>query len=206
MNTRQDTAATGQRWLTATGLALAAFAGAAVMVVELGVARVLTPVFGGSISVWAIVIATTMLALAAGYAFGGYRADRVGGVVVASRAAAIGALLCAAIPLIRIPLIEATIGLSTLTGASAVAVVLIAPALFFLSQVSPALIRGLAADGVTHVGVTAGGIYAVSTVGSLFGTLAAVWLFLYLPLATGFLVTAVLVTVPVLLLRPLAGG
>jgi len=176
------------------------------MVVELGVARVLTPVFGGSISVWAIVIATTMLALAAGYAFGGYRADRVGGVVVASRAAVIGALLCACIPLVRIPLVEATIGLSTLYGATVVALVLIAPALFFFSQVSPALIRGLASDGVSHVGVTAGGIYAVSTLGSLFGTLAAVWLFLYLPLLAGFVGTAVLVVLPVLLLRPVAAG
>jgi len=176
------------------------------MVVELGVARVLTPVFGGSISVWAIVIATTMLALAAGYAFGGYRADRVGGVVVAGRAAVIGALLCACIPLVRIPLIEATIGLSTLYGATVVALVLIAPALFFFSQVSPALIRGLASDGVAHVGVTAGGIYAVSTLGSLFGTLAAVWLFLYLPLLAGFVGTAVLVVLPVLLLRPVAAA
>jgi spermidine synthase len=176
------------------------------MVVELGVARVLTPIFGGSISVWAIVIATTMLALAAGYAFGGYRADRIGGLVVANRAAVIGALLCAAIPLVRLPLIEATIGLSTLYGATVVAIVLIAPTLFFLSQVSPALIRGLADDGATHVGVTAGGIYAISTIGSLFGTLAAVWLFLYLPLLTGFVATAVLVVLPVMLLRPVAAS
>ena len=60
-------------WTRIAALLLAALSGAAVMVVELGVARILTPVFGGSISVWAIVIATTMLALAAGYAFGGYR-------------------------------------------------------------------------------------------------------------------------------------
>ncbi|HYQ71310.1 MAG TPA: fused MFS/spermidine synthase, partial [Gammaproteobacteria bacterium] len=66
------------------------------------------------------------------------------------------------------------------------------------------LIRGLAGDGVAHVGVTAGGIYAVSTLGSLLGTLAAVWLFLYLPLLAGFAGTAVLVVLPVLLLRPLA--
>jgi len=188
------------------GIALAAIAGAAVMVVELGVARVLTPVFGGSISVWAIVIATTMLALAAGYAFGGYRADRVGGLRVAGRAAAIGALLCAAIPFLRVPLIESTIDLATLSGATVTALALIAPALFFLSQVSPALIRGLAGDGVSHVGVTAGGIYAISTVGSLVGTLAAVWLFLYLPMPAGFIGTALLVLVPVALLAPLPGG
>ena len=176
------------------------------MVVELGVARVLTPVFGGSISVWAIVIATTMLALALGYAFGGYRADRVGGLRVACRAAAIGALLCAAIPFLRVPLILNTIDLDTLAGATVTALVLIAPTLFFLSQVSPALIRGLADDGVSHVGVTAGGVYAVSTLGSLLGTLAAVWLFLYLPLQAGFIGTALLVLLPVVLLFPRLGS
>ena len=68
---------TPRQSLKYTGLALASTAGAAVMVVELGVARVLTPVFGGSITVWAIVIATTMLALALGYVVGGYLADRL---------------------------------------------------------------------------------------------------------------------------------
>ncbi|MGB5716890.1 MAG: fused MFS/spermidine synthase [Gammaproteobacteria bacterium] len=189
-----------------SGLALAALAGAAVMVVELGVARVLTPVFGGSIMVWAIVIATTMLALAAGYAVGGYLADRRGGIRVATGAALIGALLCAAVPFMRIPLIEATIDLSTLNGATLMALALIAPTLFFLSQVSPALIRGLSADGVSHVGVTAGGIYALSTLGSLVGTLGAVWLFLYMPITLGFIGMALLVTVPALFLWPLPGG
>ena len=173
----------GQR---VAALLLAALAGAAVMVVELGVARILTPVFGGSIAVWALVIATTMLALAAGYAFGGHRADVTGGMVVARRAAALGALLCAAIPLVRRPLIEATVGLSTLTGAAIAAVVLIAPPLFFLSQVSPALIRGLSSSDTGHVGGTAGGVYAVSTLGSLVGTLAAVWILLYAPLTAAF--------------------
>lgn len=76
-----------QRRQRAVALLLAGVAGAAVMVVELGVARILTPVFGGSITVWALVIATTMLALAAGYAFGGHRADLTGGMRVARRAA-----------------------------------------------------------------------------------------------------------------------
>jgi len=171
------------------------------MVVELGVARILTPVFGGSISVWAIVIATTMLALAAGYAFGGQRADRKGGIVVACRAATIGAVLCAAVPWVRMPLVTATVDLPTLAGAALAAAVLLAPSLFFLGQVSPSLIRGLAAGGVTHVGGTAGGVYAVSTMGSLVGTLAAAWLFLYMPLAVGFVGTAAMVVLPAMLLR-----
>ena len=192
-------------WIRLAALLLAALAGAAVMVVELGVARILTPVFGGSISVWAIVIATTMLALAAGYAFGGYRADRTGGVLVACRAAAIGAVLCALIPYARLPLIAHTIDIATLTGATITAIALIAPALFFLSQVSPALIRGLTTEAGGQVGITAGGIYAVSTVGSLIGTLAAVWLFLYFPMMLGFIATALLVLIPVTILRPRAG-
>jgi spermidine synthase len=188
------------------GISLAAVAGAAVMVVELGVARVLTPVFGGSISVWAIVIATTMLALAAGYAVGGYLADRLGGIRVAAWAALAGAVLCAVIPFVRAPLIEATIDLPTLLGATVMALALIAPPLFFLSQVSPALIRGLSADGVSHVGVTAGGIYAISTLGSLVGTLGAVWLFLYMPITTGFIGTAMLVVVPAAIVGPRPGS
>jgi len=141
-----------RRWPRIAALLLAALCGAAVMVVELGVARILTPVFGGSISVWAIVIATTMLALAAGYAFGGYRADRTGGMSVACRAAAIGAVLCALIPYARLPLVAHTIDLSTLTGTAVTALALIAPSLFFLSQVSPALIRGLTAESGGQVG------------------------------------------------------
>ncbi len=205
--TQSDSQVTKPRqYLKYTGLALATAAGAAVMVVELGVARVLTPVFGGSITVWAIVIATTMLALAMGYAVGGYLADRYGGLRIAAHAAIIGALLCAMIPFLRIPIIDATINMSTLVGATAGALVLIAPALFFFSQVSPALIRGLAADGVSHVGVTAGGIYAVSTLGSLVGTLGAVWLFLYMPITLGFIGISLLVVLPALIIRPLAGG
>lgn len=185
---------------------LAAVAGAAVMVVELGVARILTPVFGGSIAVWAFVIATTMLALAAGYAFGGHRADVTGGLTVARRAAVLGALLCAAIPFVRAPLIQATIDLSTIAGAAIAAMVLIAPSLFFLSQVSPALIRGLSSESGSHVGGTAGGIYAISTLGSLVGTLGAVWVFLYAPITLAFLGMALLTVAPVLLLRAPLGA
>jgi len=192
----------GQR---AIALVLAAVAGAAVMVVELGVARILTPVFGGSITVWALVIATTMLALAAGYMFGGRRADLKGGIYVAQRAAIYGALLCASIPLVRRPLIEVTIDLSTVAGAAISAVVLIAPSLFFLSQVSPALIRGLSSGGAGHIGGTAGGVYAISTMGSLVGTLAAVWMLLYTPLSVTFIGTAFITATTAIVLKPHLG-
>ena len=46
----------------------------------------------------------------------------------------------------------------------------------------------------------------MSTLGSLVGTLGAVWLFLYTPITLGFIGTAILVVVPALLLWPVSGG
>jgi hypothetical protein len=137
---------------------LAAFSGAAVMVVELGAARMLTPVFGGGIGVWAIVIALTMVGLATGYALGGHWADRFGGAIVARRAALLGAVSIALLPTIRPPLLRATADLPTELGSFLAGTVLLLPCLVFLGQVSPALIRGLTGPDGSHVGGTAGGV------------------------------------------------
>jgi len=189
-----------------TALVLAFLSGGAVMVVELGAARVLTPAFGGSISVWAVIIAVTMLALSVGYAVGGRWADRNNGIDVAVRAAVVGSALCAAIPFVRRPLLSWTLEWSSTYGALTVSLVLIGPALFFFGQVSPALIRGLARNDGLEVGTTAGRVYAISTLGSLLGTLAGAWMFLYLPLKAGFVGTALAVILPVPVLRKRTGG
>jgi spermidine synthase len=178
------------------GLTLAAISGAAVMVAELGAARALTPVFGGNIAVWATVLANTMCALAAGYAFGGWRADIVGGFVVARRASLAAALVVAAVPFVRSHILYATADLHVAIGATLAGAVLIIPAMFFMGQVSPALIRGFAITSGA-VGVTAGRIYAISTLGSLVGTLAAgLWLFIYAPIPMVYLGTALAMLAP----------
>src|SRR5262245_44127950 len=56
-------------------LACVAAAGAAVTIVELSAVRVLQPFFGSTTPVWTNVIATSLAALAVGYAFGGRLAD-----------------------------------------------------------------------------------------------------------------------------------
>ena len=59
---------------------------------------------------------------------------------------------------------------------------------------------------MSHVGITAGGIYAVATLGSLVGTLGAAWLFLYMPITLGFIGMSLLVVLPALLIRPGPGA
>lgn len=48
-----------------------AISGAVVLVVEILGSRLVSPFFGSSLNVWSSIIATTLLALAAGYALGG---------------------------------------------------------------------------------------------------------------------------------------
>jgi predicted membrane-bound spermidine synthase len=155
----------------AAAFLLATVAGAAVMVVELAAGRMLTPVFGGSIEVWAVVIAVTMAALAAGYALGGSLADSRGGTTVAYRAAAFGALMIALMPLARAPILKLFADLSTASGSLGAALFLLFPPLMSLGMVSPALVRSVASTD--SVGRATGRIYAISTVGSMVGALLA---------------------------------
>jgi len=108
------TAAPG-RAASAWLLAAAILNGAVIMAVELLGARMLSPVFGGSLTVWAAMISVTMLSLAVGYFAGGWLADRrprpalVAGLLLAAAALAAlwrawrerdrGALVAAALPL-----------------------------------------------------------------------------------------------------------
>ena len=52
------------------------FSGMAIMAVELGASRLLAPYFSSSQIVWTIIIATIMIAMAAGNVYGGHSADK----------------------------------------------------------------------------------------------------------------------------------
>ena len=52
------------------------FSGMAIMAVELGASRLLAPYFSSSQIVWTIIIATIMIAMAAGNVYGGRSADK----------------------------------------------------------------------------------------------------------------------------------
>jgi spermidine synthase len=151
--------------------------GASLMGLELAGARILAPAMGNSIFVWGSVISSFMLALSIGYFLGGIVADRFGtrrtlGVVVAS-----AGVLTIVSPLIAAAVLPATAELGPRLGPlTATTIAFFGPALL-LAMVSPIGVRAASASGLGHIGRSAGSLYAVSTGGSIIGTLAtSFWL------------------------------
>ncbi|HEX6989109.1 MAG TPA: fused MFS/spermidine synthase, partial [Bacillota bacterium] len=146
--------------------------GAVLMAVEMIGSRILAPYFGNSIFVWGALIGVVLTALSIGYWAGGYWADRrpepgpLAGILIAagawtwllpSLAGRLTPWIAAAVPDPRSGALLASLGL------------LAGPALL-MAMVSPWAVR-LAAHELGRVGSTAGLLYAVSTAGSIAGTL-----------------------------------
>jgi spermidine synthase len=166
--------------------------GAALMALELVAARVLAPALGNSIFVWGAVISIVMIALSLGYWVGGQLADkRDASRVLAPIIAAAGVFTVLA-PLIAQAVLPRVAPLDPRLGSLvASALIFFVPALL-LATVSPLSVRLAASSGLERIGRSAGGLYAISTAGSVAGTLAtAFWLIPVLSLeplvvATGF--------------------
>lgn len=149
-------------------------AGGAVMAIEVLGTRVLAPAFGAGIYVWAALLTTTLAALALGYALGGALADR------RPEVRSLGVVLGAASVALAVGLLTAPfalrwgMGLSPQVGALLTAPVLFGAALCALGMTGPIAVR-LEAESVLHTGHNVGRVYALSTVGSLAGTLLVVF-------------------------------
>ena len=154
---------------------VAFFVGAASLGAEIAAARLLAPYFGASTIIWANTIATVLVALSVGYAVGGRLADRradLGGLCMIVLCAA---GLLAIVPFVSDPFLsEAVKALGALSiggflGSLAAVLVLVAVPVLLLGMVAPYANR-LAVGRVADTGTVTGGLYAISTAGSLFGT------------------------------------
>jgi spermidine synthase len=143
--------------------------GAAVMILELLGTRIIGPFYGVSLYVWASLIAVTLIALALGYFVGGYLADRFPAIRL-SHVILTAALGTAVIPLLTSPVLRLTNSLGLRGGAFTSALLLFMLPLTALAMVGPYVIKRATRD-LSGVGTVAGSVYAVSTVGSVAGTL-----------------------------------
>jgi MFS family permease len=169
-------------WLVFTAIAC----GAVVMAVELLGARMLSVGYGGSLAVWAAMISVTLISLAAGYFVGGTLADRHPKPWLLMLIVTVASGLVAASPHARPVLRVCYNALGIRYGALASSAIVFFLPLLLLGMVSPFVIRILSERG-RGVGVTAGGIYALSTVGSVIGTLlAGLWLVPEFGVSAGF--------------------
>ena len=152
------------------GLYLTVFlTGGAVMVIELLGTRIIAPFYGVSLYVWSSLISVALIALAIGYFAGGRWADRAKRTGL-SLIISLAALFILLIPWITRPVLLVTDALGLRAGALVSALVLFSPSLILLGMVGPYAIR-LATSRLEGVGTSAGSIYAVSTLGSVVGTL-----------------------------------
>ena len=150
-------------------LATPFFTGAAIMAEELVAFRLYAPYFGYSIYVWGSMISVVMAALAVGYALGGWIADRsqtdlpLYSLILASALYQLGILF-----MVRFVLRALSHSLDV-RGAMFASLIIFAPPMAAMATAGPFLIRLLARSG--RVGSAAGGIYAISTIGSIAGIL-----------------------------------
>jgi spermidine synthase len=143
---------------------------------EIAAVRLLAPYFGASTIVWANTIGIVLVALSVGYWLGGRLADRNPHMRGLCLLALTAAALLAAVPFAADPLLD--LGVDALDSISAGAfigsllgvLVLVAVPVMLLGAVSPYAIR-LAVSTVEEAGTVAGRLYALSTAGSLAGTL-----------------------------------
>jgi spermidine synthase len=143
--------------------------GASVMVIELLGTRMIAPFYGASLFVWSSLISVTMIALAVGYFVGGYWADRVHRSDL-SLIIALAGFFIILIPWLTRPVLLLTDGLGLRGGAFTSAFILFFPSLTLLGMVGPFAVK-LGTTQLEGVGKSAGSLYAISTVGSVIGTL-----------------------------------
>jgi spermidine synthase len=149
-----------------------AVCGAVIMALEILASRVLAPAFGNSVYVWGSIISVFLAALAVGYRLGGRLADRAPSLAALGRLILFAALAQAVLLLAGRQLVA---WLGELTAGSAggtllASAILFGPASVLLATVSPYAVR-LAARDLLQLGDTAGRLFALSTAGSLVGTL-----------------------------------
>src|SRR5918996_1619829 len=145
---------------------------------EIAAVRLLAPYFGASTIVWANTIGIVLVALSLGYWLGGRWADRhphMRGLCLLTLTAAV---LLALVPFAADPLLDVAvealdeISAGAFIGSLLAVLVLVAVPELLLGAASPYAIR-LAVSKVEEAGTVAGRLYALSTAGSLVGTLVS---------------------------------
>lgn len=145
--------------------------GAAVLAVELLGTRIIAPFYGASLYLWSAQISVALAALSVGYAIGGRWADRGPKLERFALVIGLAGVWIALIPIMRTPALAISESAGLRTAVLITSAVLFFPPLTLLGMVSPYAIR-LKASSLDVVGRTAGNLYSVSTVASVFAAIA----------------------------------
>ncbi len=153
--------------------------GMTVMAVEMSASRLLAPHFGTSLLIWSVLIGLMLIYLTIGYFLGGRLADRSPRERTLYQLTAWAGFAIGLVPFIAQPVLRYSglsfvgYNLGLLLSSFLAVVLLLSVPVTLLGCVSPFAIR-LAVRNVHSAGNVAGGIYALSTLGSIIGTFAPV--------------------------------
>ena len=157
--------------------------GVSILGAEIAAARLLAPYFGASTIVWANTIGIVLVALSAGYWYGGRLADRNPTREGLYRIVLLSGLLLAIVPFVADPFLGFAvdaldaISAGAFVGSLLGVTVLVATPVLVSGAVAPYALR-LAVSDVAQAGTVCGRLYAISTVGSLLGTFSSALLFI----------------------------
>src|SRR5689334_10888730 len=168
----------------------AAITGAAVLIVEILGAKMLSPYVGTSHFVWTAQITVTLISLALGYYFGGVMVDRAPNLDRLFFCILFAAFYLAASVLVVKHVAYAFLEQNLALGALLSSATLFFVPLTLLAAVGPFLIRILALSFST-IGSQVGRLSAISTFGSVLGTLLIGYVLIpFLPNSVTMYVTA----------------
>ena len=151
--------------------------GASIMALELLGSRLLAPYYGSTLFVWGSLIGITLTGLSAGYSYGGKKSDTEASyqtfsllIFIAGSYALLTTLLSADI--LKMILI---LKIGDMYGPLLSSAVFLLIPTFLLGAVTPFAIK-LSAKSLQTIGQTAGNLYSLSTLGSIFGTFATTFM------------------------------
>lgn len=147
--------------------------GAVLMGLEIVGSRVIAPFFGSSVFVWGGLISIFLAALSLGYYLGGTMADRWPSATVLASLLALAGATILLLPVVARPVLLAfdAWDLGPRLNPLLASVTLFALPSILMGTTSPFAIKLVARDLAT-VGTSAGVLYALSTAGSIAGTIA----------------------------------
>jgi len=146
--------------------------GAVILVLEILGTRIIAPYYGTTIYVWSSLIGVTLVALASGYFIGGWIADKKPESNILYLIIFFAALFILLIPLITNFVLIKTNFLGPRFGALISSAILFTIPLILLGMIAPYAIK-LKTKKLKEVGISAGGLYGIATVGSFVGAILA---------------------------------
>lgn len=147
-------------------------AGSVVMILELIGSRIFAPYLGNSIFVWSSLIGIILGALSLGYYLGGLLSKKNPSLEFLLRILFISGILIILISLSKDAVLTLISPLGVKIGSILTTIILFVPVSILLGMISPYAVR-LKIENVADSGSVAGKLYALSTIGSIFGTFLA---------------------------------